>query len=223
MANSHQVESLDPDEVFALLADQTRIAILQALWETDDREARFSTLRNSVRMRDAGQFNYHLSKLVGHFVEKRDDGYCLLPAGEYVIGAILSGGVTMTGDVDPMSLRDRCWSCDKPLWFEVIQNRVIVGCRECALESTFQAPPSVFGGHPVEEFPFIAQQYMNTLLDHLKREFCPRCLGAVQATFETLGDGPGDFRRIWKISPPSTFLVNDVARVIASILLRFYS
>ncbi|MFT4933083.1 MAG: DNA-binding transcriptional ArsR family regulator, partial [Natronomonas sp.] len=69
------VTETEAEEVFAVLADDTRVAILQALWETEDYEASFSELRDAVGMRDSGQFNYHLDKLVGPFVAKAEDGY----------------------------------------------------------------------------------------------------------------------------------------------------
>ena len=51
MAEDNLIETLHPDEVFALLADETRITILQALWETDGQEASFSTLRDGLSVR----------------------------------------------------------------------------------------------------------------------------------------------------------------------------
>ena len=193
MTEEHLIEAVDPDEVFALLADETRILILQALWEAESETLSFSTLRESVGMRDAGQFNYHLGKLVGHLIKKTDDGYTLSPAGESVIGAILSGAFTMKGDVTPIQLPNQCSTCDdEPLWFEVDQNYVTITCNECEKASTFPIPPSVLAGYPAEAFPSVAQQYVRTLIQNLRRGFCPTCSGAVQPTIGTFGDGSNE-------------------------------
>jgi DNA-binding transcriptional ArsR family regulator len=86
-------ETLSPDAAFATLGSETRFAVLRALAEADDAVS-FSALRDRVGMADSGQFNYHLDRLVGHFVERADDGYRLAPAGERVAEAVLSGAVT---------------------------------------------------------------------------------------------------------------------------------
>lgn len=66
------------------LASEHRIAILRALAEADE-PASFSQLREEIGMRDTGQFNYHLSKLLGRFVRETAGGYELGHAGERVV------------------------------------------------------------------------------------------------------------------------------------------
>lgn len=82
--------TLTPDDAFAVLGNETRLEILRSLSDADG-PVSFSDLREHVGMRDSGQFNYHLDKLVGHFVTQADDGYALRQAGDRVIEAILSG------------------------------------------------------------------------------------------------------------------------------------
>jgi hypothetical protein len=57
-------DSLLPSEAFALFADETRVAIVEALAERTTAEGTdglsFAELRRAVGVRDAGQFNYHL-------------------------------------------------------------------------------------------------------------------------------------------------------------------
>ena len=95
-------EPLAPDESFALLGNETRVRILVALADADD-ALHFSTLHDRVDLRDSEQFNYHLDRLVGHFVDRTDDGYELRQAGSRVVEAILSGAVTE----DPVLERTR--------------------------------------------------------------------------------------------------------------------
>lgn len=56
-------------DAFQLLANETRIEILLALWTRPTWEATFTELKNAVGMRDSGQFQYHLNKLAGTFIQ----------------------------------------------------------------------------------------------------------------------------------------------------------
>ena len=67
-------------EAFSILGHETRLAILLALWEAYEPFAAenavpFAELRRHVGMRDGSQFNYHLSRLVGHYVQKTETRY----------------------------------------------------------------------------------------------------------------------------------------------------
>jgi hypothetical protein len=59
------IERRSPDAVFALLGDDTRIDIPQALGETPDAARSFSDLRERVGVADSGQFDHHLQNFVG--------------------------------------------------------------------------------------------------------------------------------------------------------------
>ena len=65
--------TLQPDEAFVTLGNETRIEILRALQDAGGPLA-FSELRDRVGVDDPGQFNYHLGKLAGHFVRKDEGG-----------------------------------------------------------------------------------------------------------------------------------------------------
>src|SRR6056297_3085653 len=72
-------ECLEPAEAFGLVANETRLSILQALWGAEERPVAFSDLRRAVGMADSAQFNYDLQQLEGHFVTKvegaKTEGY----------------------------------------------------------------------------------------------------------------------------------------------------
>jgi DNA-binding transcriptional ArsR family regulator len=83
-------------EAFATLSNETRLAILLALWDAHDSVnpddgVPFSDLRERVGTRDSGQFNYHLEQLVGRFVRKVDDGYVLRRAGQKLVRTVIAG------------------------------------------------------------------------------------------------------------------------------------
>lgn len=74
--------TLSPGEAFGILGNATRVDILRTLAEAGLGETlSFTALRDRVGIRQGAQFNYHLDKLVGHYVTKTNDGYALRPAG----------------------------------------------------------------------------------------------------------------------------------------------
>lgn len=80
------MDEREPTDALAVLADETRIAILRALADADGVLA-FTELRRRAGVDDAGRFNYHLTKLCEHFVREVDGGYALGHAGTRVVAA----------------------------------------------------------------------------------------------------------------------------------------
>ncbi len=177
MSDERIVEVVDPADAFGALADDTRVDVLRALWETDDQSASFSELREAVGMRDSGQFNYHLDKLAGQFVRKTDGGYELTHAGRHVVGGLLAGAYTMTGDVDPIALDEPCQNCGGERTFRYENERVRVDCAGCDFYTLFEVPPGVFAGHDRDEFVGVAERYLRQLIAQNRKEFCTYCEG----------------------------------------------
>ena len=188
MDESPIVDALDPEDAFAVLADETRIDILRALWEADGQEATFSELREAVGVRDSGQFNYHLGKLTGRFVGKTDEGYELRTAGQEVVGSLLSGSYTMTADLEPIDLEDPCPVCNGPMTFDYEHERVVVECDECFYAGRFPVPPGAFAGYEVDRFPDVTERYVRTFIAQFSNGFCPSCTGPVEPELITLDD-----------------------------------
>lgn len=107
-SDTDETATLSPDEAFALLGNETRLAILRTLAAAGE-PLSFTELRNRVGIRQGGQFNYHLDKVVGHFVDKREDGYVLRQTGKRVVEAVLSGTLTEHPVVGPTVVEG--WSC----------------------------------------------------------------------------------------------------------------
>jgi hypothetical protein len=124
-------------DAFELLANETRLAILLALWEAYEPFSRssgltFSQLRDRVGVRDSGQFNYHLGKLEGAFVESTVDGYKLRPAGEKVTRAVIGGAAGEPPALDATDLGMPCVRCGAPTAITFRHGRLIQHCTECA-------------------------------------------------------------------------------------------
>lgn len=122
--------SLDPDEAFTLLGNETRVQILQELG-TSDGTLTFTELRDSVGIKQGSQFNYHLDKLVGHFVAKTEEGYRLREPGRRVVQAILSGAVTENPRRDRTEIGFTCLRCDSPVEVRYARGKVKISCAVC--------------------------------------------------------------------------------------------
>jgi len=196
MSDPGIVETADPETVFKALSDATRVDILLALWDTDDRSssssdsrarrnaddrtATFSALREAVGVADSGQFNYHLDKLRDRFVRKTDDGYELTLAGSQIVGAIHNGAYTMNGSIEPIDLDAPCPTCGADRRFTYEDETVRVECTECPIVATAGVPPGVFAGYDREQFPAVANRYFMTICQTVASGFCWYCDGQIE-------------------------------------------
>jgi len=139
---------LSPDEAFSVLGNETRVRILQVLGEVDG-PLSFTELREEVGIRQGAQFNYHLDKLVGHFVRKDEEGYALRQAGRRVVEAVLSGAITEDPAVERTEVGAwPCPYCGAPTEVAFREERVERYCTECPGlydESATRAAPDVRG------------------------------------------------------------------------------
>lgn len=128
------IDKIPPEEAFELLGHETRLAILHALWEEQDRESpgvypgsavSFTVLRKRVGMHDGSQFNYHLKKLVGRFIHATGDGYVLRRAGHQIMSAVLSGSLTELEVLDEVPIREPCPLCGEQVVLELGTERML--------------------------------------------------------------------------------------------------
>lgn len=122
---------LSPDAAFSALGNETRIQILRILGEVEE-PLSFTELRNRVGIRHGGQFNYHLDKLVGHFVRQTEDGYQLRQPGRRVVEAVLSGAITDDPRLEPTPIDEPCPLCDGSTVVAYSEERMEHYCTECA-------------------------------------------------------------------------------------------
>ncbi len=212
MSEPRVVETVDPDEAFAVLSDGTRIDVLRALWDADGDELSFSALRHEVGVADSGKFNYHLGKLTDRFVEKGEDGYRLRAAGMQVVGALLAGAYTMEGSVESATLDEACPTCGGVMTFRYETERVRIDCGDCEFEVRFVVPPAVFADAKDEPVTRTTDRYLRTTLHRVKHGICPYCEGRTEPRVlppEEHGDGNAQ---------PSPVVAHDCSRCGISIV-----
>jgi hypothetical protein len=188
MSEENGSAAVEPADAFGVLADDTRVAILQALG-AEDGPLSFSDLYERVDVADSGQFNYHLDKLTGHFARKVEDGYQLTTAGRQIHSAVRSGAYTDSADFDPVALPSDCPDCGGVLELGYSDEIMTVTCADC--EETFAAfpvPPAAVQGRPREELPAVFDRHIRTTLQQTRAGICPLCSGWTTHEF-----GSGDW------------------------------
>lgn len=180
------------EDAFTALADSTRLEILRTLWNATDNAATFTELRESVGMRDSGQFNYHLDKLTGRFVNKTEGGYVLTMAGQLVYGSILSGAYSREEAIEPIPLDDPCPACGGARTLSYEEETVTVECDSCDVTPKAGVPPSVFAGYEREEIPAVANRYFRLLVQQVGNGFCWYCEGKTTPSVVPVTGIPGD-------------------------------
>lgn len=174
-----------PADAFGLVANETRLAILEALWKAEESPVRFSELRHEVGMRDSAQFNYHLGKLTDQFVRKVDAGYELRHAGEKVVHAILAGSFTQHPTLDPIDVGDDCVRCGGGLRAEYRDERLAIRCPDCGYgHGEYAFPPGGLTDRTDAEVLAAFDQRVRHLHCLAKDGVCPECSGQMETTVE---------------------------------------
>jgi hypothetical protein len=144
VAGPHVVDALKR------VGDETRLAILLALWEAydpfaDDNALSFSELLDRVDYDTSGNFSYHLGKLEGHFVASTAGGYRLKQAGHRLVRAIIAGSGIGEGRLPTTEIDLDCQLCGSPLAITYENEHLYTVCTECAgrFASDEGEPPGV--------------------------------------------------------------------------------
>lgn len=125
-------------EAFALLGNETRLAILLALWENYDPHATdntvpFSELFERVDYDDPGSFSYHLQQLSGQFIRQHSNegGYELRVPALRFIHAVIAGAGVQDATLAPTTIDRACPFCDSPTTIRYQDGLVIHDCTDC--------------------------------------------------------------------------------------------
>lgn len=178
-------DCVEPADAFGLVANETRISILEALWTAEGETVRFSELRETVGMRDSAQFNYHLDKLTDQFVRKVEDGYELRHAGEKVVQAVLAGSFTEHPTIDPIDVGDPCVQCGAGLQATYEDEQLSIRCPDCGYgHGEYAFPPGGLTDRDDDEILAAFDQRVRHLHCLAKDGVCPECSGRMETTVE---------------------------------------
>jgi len=193
-------------EAFHLLANETRMAILLALWEakdptTDDSDAvPFSDLYDRIDIDDSGNFNYHLEKLEEHFVSSSEEGYELEPAGIKIVRAVIAGTGISEPTLEPTEIDMACPLCEAPTEITYRHGQLIQLCSECdgPLSESDRHPtgmlfkwrldPPGLANRTPEDIYATASIGMKHRTIGMVDGVCPSCSGAVKSRIDICTD-----------------------------------
>lgn len=196
-------ETVSPDQAFALLANDTRVGILRALWDAfdsgrGDNALGYSEVFGRVDISDSGNFSYHLEKLTGPFVRRTDGGYELKQTGINVVRAVVTGTVTTDPSMPETEVDESCPRCGAPVAVAYRDEFLNVSCTRCDGRSRWNGeaghvfgalvPPAGIDQHSVETAfrAAVAFSLHETSIFH--EGICAHCLGPVETVVEACHD-----------------------------------
>jgi uncharacterized Zn finger protein len=193
---------LSPAEAFSILGNETRIGILQALWEADGPRT-FAELRREVAPDDAGNFNYHLGKLTDHFVAGTDEGYELRLAGERVVRAVVAGTITDAPSLAPSTIDEQCAYCGSTVEMAYEGDTISVRCTDCGgvvgrefpegAYMHYGFPPAGLEGRTREAAVDAAHVLYDSKIAPMMKGVCPECAGRTDLGFDVCEEhDPGE-------------------------------
>jgi DNA-binding transcriptional ArsR family regulator len=192
-------------EAFGLLSNETRLAILLALWEAYDPVAgtttmSFSDLRERVGMRDSGQFNYHLEQLIGRFVASVDGGYELRNSGHKLIRTVIAGTGIEETTLSPTELDMACNGCGgRPVEISYDEEVMYLTCSECdgfmtddafpsGTIAVWDVDPAGLAGRTPAELLVAGAIASKGRLRRMIEGVCPDCSGSVNSSLRVCED-----------------------------------
>ncbi|WP_435146889.1 winged helix-turn-helix domain-containing protein [Halobaculum sp. P14] len=169
-----------PETVFSALGNETRLEILFTLhdrasgWSRSDDAVPYSELQSAVGEDDSGKFNYHLSRLTDHFVEKRPGGYAIQYAGKNLVRAALASYGVEESSFGPTEVDAACFRCGGDVVVEYNGERLMTRCADCpgAFDLDY-TPDGTLSAVPVQPGG-IADTDQNRLLERIHARFCHR-------------------------------------------------
>lgn len=191
-------------EAFELLSNETRLAILVALWDAydpfeDENAVAFADLRRTVGTADSGRFNYHLTKLTGHFVESTDDGYELREPGRKFVRAVIAGAGIEEPALGRTEIDMACMLCGSDVEVFYEDGWIYNACTDCeglwddgeaprGHLSKFRLDPAGFANRSADEVYAAAWVRAFQRIYSMIEGVCPTCSGPVERSLDRCDD-----------------------------------
>lgn len=175
-------ELIDPIDAFGLLSDETRVAILQAIWETPETPITFTEIRDRIGRPDSGQFNYHIDKLRDHYLTQTDGGYELTQAGREVVRAVLAGTLTEQPATGPTRIDAECADCSGELVAR-FEEYAHIECHDCGTTVMWnEFPPAGLEGRDGAELAWAFDRWTQHRFRLAMDGVCPSCAAPMETT-----------------------------------------
>lgn len=188
-------------DAFATLGNDTRLAILLAIWEEydphrKDNAVSFSEIFDRVDYEDPGSFNYHLQELTGQFVRQHADGegYELRVPGIRFIQAVIAGAGVQNATLERAEIDQPCPFCEAPTTISYREGLVIHVCTQCAGVTTEEAvegylsavpfDPTGLSDRTAEEIQAASRVAAWQQTQFMFAGLCPACSGPVDGELE---------------------------------------
>ena len=193
-------------EAFALLGDETRMAILLALWEeydphADDNTVTFSRILDRLKYDDPGNLRYHLEKLRGQFVQQQaeGEGYELRETGMKLVRTVIAGAGAGETTMEPNEIDQPCPLCGAPTTISYGDGCLFWACAECEgptpevtdVDGFLSAAPFDPAGlvdRTPQEIRLASLAKTQHKLQLMFDGFCPDCSGSVESWLEVCTD-----------------------------------
>lgn len=193
-------------DAFTLLSNETRLAILLALWEeydphSSDNRVPFSTIFDNVEYDDPGNLSYHLEKLEGQFVRQHTEreGYELREPGLKLVRSVIAGAGVQDVRLEPTEIDQECPFCSAPTTVSYTDGVVITACTECegavpeqtetdGLLSAVPFNPAGLEDRTPEEIRAASRVAALRQVQSLFDGLCPACSGPVDGWLECCSD-----------------------------------
>ncbi|WP_435360542.1 DUF7351 domain-containing protein [Haloarchaeobius sp. DFWS5] len=185
------MDETDAESTVAALADETRLSVLRVLAANQretpaDPAVGFADLRRTVGFEDSGNFSYHLDKLLGQYVHKTAEGYCLTHAGQSVASAVQSG-VLASEEPRAVETGYECPVCASPIVARGTTGGVAFTCDDGHGLQELGIPPSALD-RGVDVVLRQASRKVLYQLTSVADDTCPECVGDFQWTTVSLPD-----------------------------------
>ncbi len=169
------------EAIFSTLGSQIRLDILFALAEAQHERGgpvTFAEIHRRVDMRDSSKFNYHLSVLRDHFVEKTDAGYQLKHVGKLVYRAVNAETYDGSHEFPPEPIDSECYKCGADLLAGYDDGQLTIRCADCVdLSYRISLPPSALADRSLPEVLHAADRRVRADFQLAASGVCPSCAG----------------------------------------------
>lgn len=170
-----------PEDTFALVGNEIRAAILQALGDARSLDGprpvlSFAELRAAIRLDvRSSQFNYHLQQLVGQFVEDVGDGYRLRPAGTALYRSMRAETFDRDLEIDPFEVGVDCYFCETAVTAQYQTGTFTIQCPGCEHRyfASTRVPPS--GVEDTDALLSRIHRHDRHKLLAFTQQICPTC------------------------------------------------